>query len=74
MKAAFLALTAVVAFAFSFPAADAIVSVSPADHHFVEYPYSLLVAFFTLVCSALLVTLVLHFYRVQWGRKSVITE
>jgi len=74
MKAAFLALAAVVAFAFSFPAADAIVSVPPVEHHFAEYPYNLLVAFFTLVCSALLVTLAVHFYRVQWGRKSVITE
>lgn len=73
MKAAFLALAAVVALAFSVPGANAIVSV-PAEHHLTEYPYSLLVAFFTLVCSALLVTLVLHFYRTQWGWKSIITE
>jgi hypothetical protein len=74
MKAAFLALAAVAALAFSFPAAEAIVSVQQAEHHFAEYPYNLLVVFFTLVCSALLVTLVVHFYRAQWGRKSIITE
>jgi hypothetical protein len=68
-------LTAVVVLAFSFPAASAIVSGhSAAAQNYREYPYNLLVPFFTIVCSALLVTMVIHYYRVQWGRKSVITE
>lgn len=74
MKVALPLALAVVALAFSFPGADAIVSGPPAQLHLAEYPYSLLVPFFTLVCSALLVALVVHFYRAQWGRKSVITE
>jgi hypothetical protein len=70
-----LVLTVVVILAFSFHAADAIVSGhSAAAQNYREYPYNLLVPFFTIVCSALLITLVVHYYRVQWGRKSVITE
>jgi hypothetical protein len=67
--------TAVVILAFSFHAADAIVSGhSTAAQNYREYPYNLLVPFFTILCSALLITLVVHYYRLQWGRKSIITE
>ncbi|MEM3095313.1 MAG: hypothetical protein QXX64_06720 [Nitrososphaera sp.] len=64
------------ALASSLQAADAIVSVKSAGlhHHHQDYQDSLLVAFFTIVCSALLVTMVIHYYRIQWGRKSIITE
>jgi hypothetical protein len=70
-----LALSLVVLIAFSFHAADAIVSgQSAAAQHYKEYPYNLLVPFFTVVCSTLLITLVIHYYREQLGRKSIITE
>ena len=63
------------ALAFSFPSADAIVPAplaSQGPHS--DYQDGLLVAFFTVACSALLVTLVMHYYRVQWGRRSVLTR
>jgi len=68
-----LALVVVAALAFSLEAADAIVSEKSAGLH-QDYQDSLLVAFFTIVCSALLVTMVIHYYRIQWGRRSIITE
>ncbi len=76
MKVALFAVfAAVVALGFTFNSADAIVSShSAAEVQYQDYPYNLLVPFFTIVCSALLVTIVLHYYRTQWGRKSVITE
>jgi len=39
-----------------------------------DYQYDLLVVFFVIVSSSLLVTLVIHYYRMQWGRKSVMTR
>ena len=69
-----LALTVVVALTLSFHAAYAIVSEPPAGLHYKEYPYNLMQVFFTIVCSALLITLGIHYYRAQWGRKSIITE
>jgi hypothetical protein len=70
-----LALTAAVLLALSFNAADAIVSgSSSAGLVYREYPYNLLVPFFTIACSTLLVALVLHYYRMQWGRRFVLTE
>ncbi|MEW6605423.1 MAG: hypothetical protein AB1351_12155 [Thermoproteota archaeon] len=76
MKVVSLAVfVASAALAFSFNSADAIVSgQSVAPMHYLDYPYNLLVPFFTIVCSTLLVTIVLHYYRTQWGRKSIITE
>ena len=63
------------ALAFSFPSADAIVPASLASQGpHSDYPDSLLVAIFTVACSALLGTLVMHYYRVQWGRRSVLTR
>lgn len=63
------------ALASSFNSAEAIVSShSAAQMHHPEYPYNLLVPFFTIVCSTLLATIVLHYYRTEWGRKSIITE
>lgn len=59
----------------SFNFAEAIVSGHSATQmHYREYPYNLLVPFFTIVCSSLLATILLHYYRTQWGRKSVITK
>lgn len=76
MKVVSLAIfVTVAALAISFNSAGAIVSGhSVAPMHYSDYPYKLLVPFFTIVCSALLVTIVLHYYRTQWGRKSIITE
>ena len=54
--------------------ANAIVSEHAAAHALYDYPQSLLVAFFTIASSALLVTLVIHYYRVQWGRRSLLTR
>lgn len=54
--------------------ADAIVSEHVPAHALYDYQQSLLVAFFTIVCSALLITLVLHYYRIQWGRRSLLTR
>jgi hypothetical protein len=69
------ALAAAVLLAFSFNAAEAIVSgSSSAGLVYKEYPYNLMIPFFTIACSALLVVLVLHYYRMQWGRRSVLTE
>lgn len=68
-----LALAVVAALAFSLQAADAIVSENSAGLH-QDYRDGLLVAFFTIVCSTLLVTLVIHYYRMQWGRRSILTE
>jgi hypothetical protein len=60
---------------YPFNSAEAIVSGhSAAPIHYLQYPYNLLVIFFTIVCSALLATILLHYYRAQWGSRSVITE
>jgi|Tabmets5t2r1_1033131.scaffolds.fasta_scaffold09082_3 hypothetical protein len=67
---------AAAALASSLQPADAIVSVLPTAAHgpYSDYQHSLLIAFFTLVCSVLLVTMVMHYYRMQWGRRSVLTR
>lgn len=69
-----VALAVVTALAFSFNNADAIVSGQPVELHYKQYPYNLLVPFFTIVCSMLLITLVVHYYRTQWGQRSIITK
>ncbi|GEM_PF-2001016 len=59
----------------SFNSAEAIVSGHSTAHiHYLEYPYNLLIPFFTIICSTLLAMVFLHYYRTQWGKKSVITE
>jgi hypothetical protein len=68
-----LVFAVIAALALSLQSADAIVSEQSTGMHS-DYQDRLLVAFFTLVCSALLVTLVVHYYRMQWGRKSILTE
>lgn len=60
-----LVFAAVVIFAFSSHAADAIVSGQPATQHYGEYPYNLLMPFFAIACSALLITLIVHYYTLQ---------
>ena len=67
---------AFVAISFSGQSANAIVSEHPAmaEKLHSDYQYDLLVAFFVLVCSALLASLVVHYYRIQWGRKTVMTR
>jgi hypothetical protein len=76
MKVALLAFFAAVAvLGFSFNPANAIVSGhSVSQTHYRDYPYNLLVPFFIIVCSALMITIGLNYYRMQWGRKSIITE
>jgi ABC-type spermidine/putrescine transport system permease subunit II len=69
----FLAFVMVAAASFSLRGAYAIVSEQPTGMHS-SYQDSLLVAFFTIICSTILVTLVFHYYRMQWGRKSILTE
>jgi len=66
----------IVAFSFSGQSANAIVSEHPAmaEKLHSDYQYDLLVAFFVVVCSALLASLVVHYYRIQWGRKSIMTR
>lgn len=70
-----LFFAALVAFGFSWHPANAIVSGRPvmAEELHSDYQYDLLVAFFAIVCSALLGSMVVHYYRIQWGRKSVVT-
>jgi len=55
---------------------NAIVSGHPmmAEKLHSDYQYDLLVVFFAIVSSSLLVTLIVHYYRMQWGRKSVMTR
>jgi hypothetical protein len=67
---------AAAALASSLQPADAIVSALPTAAHgpYSDYQHSLLIAFFTLVCSVPLVTMVMHYYRMQWGRRSVLTR
>lgn len=61
--------------AYSVSYAEAIVSThSATSMHYSQYPYNLLMFFFTIVCSAILATILLHYYRAQWGNSSVITE
>ena len=56
--------------------ANAIVSDHPnmAENLNSDYLYNLLIVFFVIACSALLVILAVHYYRIQWGRKSVLTR
>jgi hypothetical protein len=56
--------------------ANAIVSEHPAmaDKLNSDYLYNLLIAFFAIACSTLLIILVVHYYRIQWGRKSILTR
>jgi hypothetical protein len=67
-----LVFAVIAALALSLQSADAIVSEQSTEMHS-EYQDRLLVAFFN-VWSALLVTLVIHYYWMQWGRKSILTE
>lgn len=69
-------LAALVALGFSLHPANAIVSGHPmmADKLHSDYQYDLLVAFFVIVCSALLGVVIVHYYRIQWGRKSIMTR
>jgi hypothetical protein len=76
MKLFLSVFAAFFALAFSLQPASAIVSGHPlmAERLHSDYQYDLLVAFFAIVCSALLRALVVHYYRIQWGRKSVMTR
>ncbi len=69
-------LAALVALGFSLQPAHAIVSGHPmmAEKLRSDYQYDLLVIFFMIVCSALLGAMVVHYYRIQWGRKSIMTR
>ena len=76
MKLLLIAILTVLAFAFLLQPANAIVSDRPAMAEKLnsDYVYNLLIAFFAIACSALLVTLIVHYYRIQWGRRSVLTR
>jgi hypothetical protein len=67
---------AAAALASSLRPADTIVSALPTAAHgpYSDYQHSLVIAFFTLVCSVLLATMVMHYYMMQWGRRSVLTR
>jgi hypothetical protein len=76
MKLFLPTIAAFIALAFSMPSASAIVSdySAMAERLHSDYQYDLLVAFFAVVCSGLLVALLTYYYRIQWGRKSVMTR
>jgi hypothetical protein len=76
MKLFLPVFAAFIALAFSLQPASAIVSGHPvmSEKLHSDYQYDLLVAFFAIICSSLLIALVVHYYRIQWGRKSVMTR
>ena len=76
MKLFLPVFAAFIALAFLLQPASAIVSGHPVmvEKLHSDYQYDLLVAFFAIVCSSLLIALMVHYYRIQWGRKSVMTR